>query len=338
MNLTKNKLVTLHLNEAHGLAARVLYKHNTLPRVSNFVAAALVSADADGLTGHGLMRIPSYVEQLVSKKLDGSVVPKVRYKDRASIEVDARGGFAYPAVQIALKTLISSRSFPAIAMAAIVNSHHCGVAGHIVEKIAKHGRIGLVVSNTPKAMAPPGGDRPLFGTNPIAFACPRKGVDPIIVDLSLTVVARGKIKQAEQESRPIPADWATDRYGNPTTDPKEALQGQLNAIGGNKGAALGMMIEILAGAFVSSNFGYEASSFFTRAGESPRVGQLIISIDPHAYNPDFFERIEQLVGQILSQPNTRLPGQNRMLNRRIAFKEGLEYRKELIDRLREMIL
>ena len=96
------------------------------------------------------------------------------------------------------------------------------------------------------------------------------------------------------------------------------------------------MIEILAGAFVNSNFGYEASSFFSKEGESPRVGQLIISINPNTYNPDFLERIEQLVKQVLSQPNTRLPGQNRMLNRQIAFKEGLEYRKELIDRLRNM--
>ncbi len=335
-NLTGNRSVRLHLNEAHNLAARVLYKYNTQPTVSNFVASALVSADADGLTGHGLMRIPSYVEQLVSKKLDGSVIPKVRYKDRASIEVDARGGFAYPAIQVALKALISNRSFPAIAMAGILNSHHCGVAGHIVEKLAKNGRIGLMISNTPKAMAPPAGNRPLFGTNPIAFACPRKGAEPIIVDLSLTMVARGTIKEAEQENKPIPDNWATDRHGNPTTDPKEALEGQLNAIGGIKGAALGMMIEILAGAFLKSNFGYEASSFFSDEGESPRTGQLIISIDPYNYNPDFLERTEQLVGQILNQPNTRLPGQKRILNRKIALKEGLRYRKDFIDRLREM--
>ncbi len=334
-----NDYVTLPINQAHGLARRVLFRSNTRPEVSNYVASALVLADADGQSSHGLMRVPTYVAQLKSKKLDGSVIPRVRYKDRAAIEVDANGGFAYPAVQVAIKTLITlNRSFPTIAMAAISNSHHCGVAGHIVERLAKCGRIGLLVSNTPKAMAPPGGNRPVFGTNPIAFACPRKNTEPIVIDLSLSTVARGKIKQAELQQKSIPADWATDRYGVPTTDPTEALQGQLTAIGGIKGAALAMMVEILAGAFTSSNFSYEASSFFSSEGSPPKVGQLIVSIRPNSFNPNFLDRIEYLVQEILNQRDTRLPGQNRNVNRQRALKNGVQYPKALIAQLQKMEL
>ena len=336
-----NSKVQLSYQAAYELASNALTSQGADRSVANSVASALVLADADGQTSHGLSRIPSYVEQIHCQKVDGTTYPSARVRTPSSLEIDANGGFAYPALELAVERLIDTcRSSGGITMAAIVGSHHCGVGGHPVEKLARSECIGLMFANTPKAMHVYGGKKPVFGTNPIAFACPRKALDPIVIDLSLSVAARGRIVQAAKEGREIPKEWGVDADGNPSIDPEKVLQGSLNAIGGAKGTVLAMMVEILAGAFVKSQFGFQASSFFDQEGGPPRVGQLLICINPFEFNPDFLEHIEVLINELLSEKGSafRIPGARRLEKRQLAIKTGIHYPKLLIDRLEAVIL
>jgi (2R)-3-sulfolactate dehydrogenase (NADP+) len=216
-----------------------------------------------------------------------------------------------------------------VAVAAVTNSHHCGAAGHHVEKLAKKGLVGLLFANTPKAIAPWGGQKGLFGTNPIAFAVPRKDKEPMVIDLALSKVARGKIMVAKRDNTPIPEGWALDAAGRPTTDPEAALSGTMVPMGDAKGAALVLMVEILSAALTASNFGFEASSFFEAEGAPPSVGQLLLAFAPTTLaGEQFFARVEYLFEEILSQNETRLPGERRLALRKKAAEEGLHIAEE----------
>lgn len=179
-------------------------------------------------------------------------------------------------------------------------------------------------ANAPAAMAPWGGAEPVFGTNPIAFAAPRRDAPPLIIDLSLSKVARGKIMAASKAGEPIPEGWALDRNGNPTTDAKAALAGTMVPAGEAKGATLAFMVEILAATLTGANHSFEASSFFDADGPAPGVGQTIIAFSPQEANGRAFaDRIEALIGTVLAQDGVRLPGARTRAHRAEAERNGL---------------
>ena len=324
-------------SDAESLASAALQANGADEDVADCVANALILADADGQASHGLARIPPYVDHLRCGKVNGQVKPSVRMINPSSIEVLANSGFAYPAIRSAIKSLVECCDSQGIVMAAIVCSHHCGVMGHHVEKLAQSGYIGLMFANTPKAMAVTGGKRPILGTNPIAFACPRAdGNPPIVVDTSLSTVARGRIQLAAKEGRAVPDSWGLNSAGEPTSDPKEILKGSLSTIGGGKGVALAIMVEILAGAFVRSNFGFQASSFFDMEGDAPNVGQLLICIKASEFNPAFDDQVEALIHELEGESDTRIPGSKRTRSRETAITHGLNYPEYLIDSIEQL--
>jgi len=243
----------------------------------------------------------------------------------AAIRIDGANGFAFPALDLARAEIGRKVAETGIVIAGITRSHHFGAAGRHVELLAEKGLIGLVMGNSPKAIAPWGGKSGVFGTNPIAFAAPRSGGDaPLLIDLSLSKVARGKIMVASKSGDPIPEGWALDADGNPTTDAKAALGGTMIPMGDAKGAALVLMVEILAAALTGANFGYEATSFFDAEGAPPGVGQTLIAIDPSRLSGGAFDqRMDDLIGAILDQPGTRLPGTRRLANREKAAANGV---------------
>ncbi len=322
-------------NEAWKLAFDVLQQHQTSTENAKEVADALICAEIDGQSGHGLSRIPSYIQQLSSGKVDGNAKPTIVSSNGAVIRIDAKNGFAYPALSLAIKEVASCSKKYGIAVASISHSHHFGQAGRHVERLAESGLIGLMFGNTPKAIPPWGGSKALFGTNPIAFSAPRGKAPPLVVDLSLSKVARGKVMLANQKNERIPQGWAIDEQGNPTTDAKKALAGAMLPIGDAKGSALALMVEILSAALTGSNFGFEASSFFDSEGDSPGVGQLIIAIDPGFFSGDVFsERMETIISAILEQPSTRLPGNKRLEKRKWREKtKKIAVSKELYDEI-----
>jgi (2R)-3-sulfolactate dehydrogenase (NADP+) len=288
------------------------------------VAAALVTAEADGLKGHGLSRVPTYLAMLKSGKIDGKAAPAASRPRPGVLAIDAANGFAYPAIDLAIAELPSLARAQGIVAAPIRRSNHCGSAGYHVERLARQGLVALLFANTPGAMAPWGGSKPVFGTNPIAFAAPLDGRDPLVIDMALSKVARGPIVAARQKGEPIPEGWALDADGRPTTDPAAAIAGTMVPLGDAKGATLAMMVEILAAGLVGAHFAFEASSFLDGEGGPPETGQLLLAIDPAAIGgASFAGRMHDLVAAIEGQEGTRLPGMRRYGLRAAAERDGI---------------
>jgi (2R)-3-sulfolactate dehydrogenase (NADP+) len=302
-----------------------LERAGTSPAIAESVARALVAAEVDGLKGHGLSRVASYAAQVTSRKVDGCAIPSATRTRPATLIIDAAYGFAYPALDLAVEQLPILARESGIAAAGIFRLHHAGALGLVAERLASVGLVALLFANTPSAMAAWGGQRGLLGTNPIAFAAPRLAGPPLIVDLALSEVARGKIVAAAHAGEPIPLGWATDKAGQPTTSAKDALEGTLLPSGGAKGAALALMVEVLAAAVTGANFASEASSFLDANGPPPATGQLIIAIDASALGAGagLASRLQILGENIEAESGVRVPGSRRFALRAAAARDGI---------------
>ena len=287
------------------------------------VARALLAAELAGQNGHGLRRVEAYAAQARTGKVDGFAVPKAETTRPGALAIDAGNGFAYPAMDLALDWLPGAAQTQGIAIAGIRRSHHCGVAGVIVEALAERGVAALMLANSPAAMAPWGGRRPLFGTDPIAFAAPLGGGAPVVVDVSLSKVARGKIMAAGQKGEPIPEGWALDADGQPTTDAKAALAGTMIPLGDAKGTALALMVELLCAGLTGANYAWQATSFFDGEGDPPGTGQAIIAIDPDAFGPGGEERMKLMADMVAGTEGARLPGRRRQQIRADYLENGI---------------
>lgn len=315
----------LSLDNASDLAARALTAAGVSATNANVVAKALVAAERDGLASHGLSRVAYYADQAAAGKVDGLAEPTIAER-AAVVMVDAHHGFAFPAVAAGLSRARALASQYGIAAVGVTNSHHFGVAGHPVEALAEDGLIGIAMGNAPASIAPWGGKRPLYGTDPIAFAAPRRDHSPLVVDLSVSRVARGKVMLAARTGESIPDDWALDAEGRPTTDPQAALAGSMLPMGDAKGAALALMVEILSAGLTGANFGYQASSLFDAEGPPTDIGQFFLVIDPEHFagRDSFLDRIEGLFARMLEEPEVRLPGSRRLAAREAAHSAGIE--------------
>lgn len=313
----------LTVDEANLLVVETLMRCCTSRANAESVARALILAELAGQLGHGLRRVAAYAAQAKSGKVDGMAVPSGQWTRPGTFAVDAAHGFAFPALDLAVAALPEIARAQGIAMAGIRRSHHSGVAGLVVEALAEKGLMALMVANTPAAMAPWGAAKPLFGTNPVAFAAPIADAEPIVIDISLSKVARGKIMAAQQKGEPIPEGWALDANGQPTTDPTAALAGTMIAMGGAKGAALAIMVEMLSAGLTGANYAFEATSYFDAQGEPPGTGQTIIVIDPKALGFDTERRFALLASLIEESEGARLPGRRRQALRAKLSADGI---------------
>ncbi|MCJ2095193.1 Ldh family oxidoreductase [Methylobacterium sp. J-072] len=326
----------LSLAEAHALASGAFRRCGASPVSADSTARALVAAEADGLKGHGLSRVPGYAGQLRTGKVVGAAGVVVTRPRPGLLAIDAGHGFAYPAIDAALAELPGLARRQGIAAAGIRRSHHCGAAGLPVETLAEAGCIAILFANTPAAMAPWGGNRAVFGTNPLAFGCPLPGRAPIVIDLALSKVARANIVGAKQRGEAIPEGWALDAEGRPTTDPAAALDGTMAPLGDAKGTALALMVELLAAGLTGANFAAEASSFLDPVGEPPGTGQLILAIDASALSPGAPERFAGLAAAIEDQDGARLPGSRRLALRARAAQDGLALPDALLAEIAQL--
>jgi (2R)-3-sulfolactate dehydrogenase (NADP+) len=301
-------------------------------------AKALVYAEARGLASHGVSRIGQYAAHLANGRADGNARPAIAAERAGAVLIDARCGLAYPACELAVSEAIRRAGEFGVAFAGVTNSHHFGVAAYHIEPMVSAGLVGLALGNSPAAMPPAGGRRPLFGTNPIAAIFPRESALPLLVDLSLSEVARGKLMVAARENRPIPPGWALDKDGDPTTDPRAGLDGSMLPMGGAKGAMLALVVELLVTALTGAALGFEATSFFVDEGNRPRLGQAFLAIDPDALagRAVYAERIETLVAAMTADPAVRLPGDRRRALALAAEKDGVELAPALQQQLIEL--
>jgi (2R)-3-sulfolactate dehydrogenase (NADP+) len=220
-----------------------------------------------------------------------------------------------------------------LGLVAVTNSHHFGVAGHYVEAAARAGYVSLLFGNTPAAMPMVGGTKAIFGTNPLAAAFPT-GSDPLVIDMSLSAVARGKLLVAAKNGQAIPEGWALTADGKPTTDPQEGLKGLMLPLGGDKGALLALIVELLVVGLSGSRFSYEADSFFDPKGNRPRIGQLILTIDPGLAGASIFaSRMQDFLQVLSSDAGTRLPGQRRFQQRATGFSGGVTVSDVVVEEI-----
>jgi len=296
------------------LATRALARAGANSAMASITAHALVDAELQGLASHGVSRIPQYATHLRNGRADGDAVPAIIRERGGAVLVDAGNGLAFPACAMAVQEAIRRATEFGVSFAGVTRSHHFGVAAHHLRPVSAAGLVGLALGNSPAAMAAAGGRHPIFGTNPIAATFPRAQGEPLVIDLSLSEVARGKVMIAAKEGKPIPLGWALDRDGNPTTDPNAALTGSMLALGGTKGAMLALIVELLACALTGAAFGFEADSFFVDEGNQPNLGQAFLVIDPGAVTGRdvYLARVEALISEMMKDAGVRMPGTRRL--------------------------
>lgn len=327
----------LSVAEAHALVCAALTANRTSIENAVSVANALVAAELVGQGGHGLRRVAAYAAQSKVGKVDGFATPQLTRTRPSAVSIDAARGFAYPALDLAIAELAEIAPKQGVAMAGIRRSHHAGVAGLPVEALADKGLIALFFTNSPPSMAPWGGSKALFGTNPIAFAAPAEGGHPVVVDVSLSKVARGKVMAAAQKGEKIPEGWALNAEGRPTTDPKSALAGTMLPTGDAKGATLALMVELLAAGLTGGNYAFEQTSFFDDKGAPPGTGQLLIAIDPEAFGGvRAVARFTEMAQAITGTPGARVPGARRQELRARMISEGIQVDAALIDEITKL--
>jgi (2R)-3-sulfolactate dehydrogenase (NADP+) len=323
--------------ELERLAHAVLKQHGVTDAAAAACARVLVQADACGVETHGVSRIPMYCDMLRAGRIDPQAVPRLveSAPGGPAALVDACGGLAYDACDLAVAALTERALRDGVAFVGVRNSSHVGALGLHLEPLAASGLVALALSNSPAVMPFWGGRTPALGTNPVAAIFPRRQGMPLLIDLSMTTVARGHILLAAQRNEPIPEGWALDRHGQPTTDAREALQGSLLPVGGAKGAMLALCFELLCSALTGAALSFEADAFFDPAGKAPRIGQAFIAFSPErlAGQAVYFERVEALLAQIAQDPEVRLPGARREALRAQALAEGVVVRDELLAKL-----
>jgi len=329
-------------SELEHLAVAALQAAGAAPHQAEPTARALLASEAQGLPSHGLSRVAMYASHLRTGRVHGQAQPTIAAARASSVLVDAADGFAFPACALAVQEAIARARQTGIAIGAVTNSHHFGAAAWHLEPVAEAHMVGLAFGNSPAAMPCAGGKRALLGTNPIAAVFPRSKAAPVVIDLSLSEVARGKLMVAANQGKPIPLGWALDQDGKPTTDAAAGLQGCMlpfgSAQGGAKGALLALMVELLVISLTGAHFGAEADSFFETEGNRPRIGQVFLVINPDALagGSIYAERIEALITAMLADTGTRVPGAQRAARQAAAQQQGLNIPDALLQTLRAL--
>jgi (2R)-3-sulfolactate dehydrogenase (NADP+) len=328
--------LSVSIDEAHELCRAALIGVGVAEEHAKIVAAALVRSEMDGQVGHGLSRVPSYVLQVQAGKVNLRARPRLEHAKPGLLRIDADFGFAFPAIAMVLPELASLAKTHGIGAASIYHSHHFGVAGHPCEDLATMGLVSFLYGNAPKAIAPTGSSEKVLGTNPIAFAAPHLP-HPLVVDFAVSTVARGKILAARQQGRQIPVGWALGPDGEQTTDPEIALQGSMVPIGGAKGAALALIVEVMSACLAGAALGVEASSLFDGEGGPPDLGQVLIAIDPGPLSRQLFsDRMAALATVYENIDGARFPGESRLAKRETAKKHGLTVPASLVQAIKNL--
>lgn len=326
---------TMTLKEIETLSAQALQGAGTRLESAQSLAKAVAAAEADGIKSHGLVYVPNYCEHVRCGKVDGQALPTVSISSTTAVRVDARCGFAHPAIDEGFVPLVDLAKTNGCAAMVVHHSYNCGVLGYHTERLAKQGLVALGFTNAPASIAPVGGKVPVVGTNPFSLAVPDgQGGVAFVVDQSASVVAKSEIILRGRAGKPIPEGWALDAAGQPTTDPTVALQGSMAPSGGYKGFGVGLMVEVLAAALSGACLGTQASPFSGTAGGPPKTGQCFVAFYPGVFSGgNFAERIQDLIASIKAQPEARLPGERRFENRTKNAQQGVELEVALIEKV-----
>ncbi len=310
---------------------KILRKHGLNSQHSKICADALINAELVGAPSHGLSRLKMYCDRIKKKVIDPKPKIKIKKISDSITHVDANNSIGFVAANIAIKYAINNAKKTGIGLVAVKNSGHYGLSGYYAEQAVKKNLIVLVFTNAPPAVAPHGALKSLFGTNPICFGTPTGSKIPFILDTSISMINRGKIRVAEREGKKIPEGVALDKYGKPTTEPKKALEGVQLPIAGFRGSGLAWMVDILSGVFTGGNHAGKVKDPFTDFSGPQNIGHLFFVMKPNLFvGSSFKARIKNNIKIIKNLPKIKgikeilYPGQNKF-NR---FKSNLK--KEIV--------
>ncbi|OMH36256.1 Ldh family oxidoreductase [Motiliproteus sp. MSK22-1] len=302
---------------------------------ANALAASIEAAEAQGLTNVGLAHLPDYCDGLRSGCIDGNAAPTVVKPTPMVFQIDAHSGLAHSGFDKVYDDLVLTAKQFGVAVFSQKNGYTCGALGYFVDRLARAGLVAQASANAgPPSIVVPGGNKPVFGTNPLAFAVPGLNGAALLIDQSSSASALVNIRAAAQSGEQLPQGWAVDLQGQPTTDPNAALQGALLAMGGGyKGTNIALLVEILSAGLTGANWSCDAPSFIGET-QCPDVGLFIIVIDPAIVFGDGFEaRISKYMSRFVHDYGGRIPGSQRS-SALEGNKEGVWVTAELINRIK----
>lgn len=332
--------VRLSLDEVRTLCTSVLKAQGLSSDHVHAVTETIVAGERDGCPAHGLYRLLVCAHTIRSGKVSLDAKPKVLRSAPAIVHVDARGAFAQLAFKQGRPALISCARIYGMAALAINNCVHFAALWPEVEQLANDGLVALAVTPSHAWVAPAGGRRPVFGTNPIAFSWPRAGKPPYVFDFATSAVARGEIELHARQDKPIPIGWGVGSDGNPTTSAASALAGAMLTFGGHKGSALATMVELLAGPLIGDMTSRESLAHDAGAKASPLGGELILVLNPASFLGEgaqaHLDRAEILFDEICGQ-GARLPSQRRYDAREQSERGGVQVDATLLAEIKRLI-
>lgn len=300
------------------------------------LARATVAAEAEGQRSVGLGHLPDYLEGYRAGRIDRSAVPAITRPAPAIFLSDAGGGLAHPGFDLALDELVQATRNLGVAIFSQRNAFTCGALGHFARALAARGLVAMAATNGPALMAGAGGGRPVFCTNPLAFAVPRGGGRALLIDQASSATAFVNVRAAAESGRPIPHGWAVDEHGRDTTDPREAMRGALLAFGGTRGANIALMVEVLAAGLSGANWSVDAPRF-DDGEKSPGAGLFVLAIQPALLDPEFAGRIDRHLRRLLDDFGVHVPGEAKEMSRERAARQGVEVPEKLLRSIRAYI-
>ncbi len=330
--------IRMSLEEVHQIASVLLKAQGFNDAHATAIANTVTAAERDECRHHGLFRIPFYVNALRAGQASGDAEPTLTDLASGILKIDAHYGFSPLALERADEALANRAKEKGIAALAVNNALNVAALWPEVERLANRGLVAFAFVAASPYVAPAGGTKPLYGTNPMAFAWPRLNQPPLVFDQASSASARGEIQLRLRDGKSLPEGWAIGPDGQPTTDPKEALAGAQLPFGGFKGASIAMMVELLAGPLVGDLLSYEAGEKDVANTGAPCGGELIIAIDPvqcieRGDRVAQLEHGERLFSKILEQDGARLPSERRYEARKRTVVDGVEVPRALHETL-----
>jgi len=305
-------------NKKLNLIIKNIFKRHKLSfEHAKICADALINAELVGAPSHGLSRLKMYCDRINKKVINPKPKIKIKKISQSITQIDANNSIGFVAADIGIKKAISNAKKTGIGLVGIKNSGHYGLSGYYAEQAVKKNLITMCFTNAPPAIAPHGAKKSLFGTNPICFGTPTASKIPFILDTSVSVINRGKIRVAARTNKKIPEGVALDKFGKPTTDAKKALAGVQLPIAGFRGSGLAWMVDILSGVLTGGNHGGKVKDPFDDFSGPQNIGHLFIAIKPNLFIGNYNERIKENIKRIKRLPKIKgvkeilYPGQNK---------------------------
>ena len=324
------------------LIKSIFCKYGLSVKHANICAKALINAELVGAPSHGLSRLKMYCDRIKKKVINSKPKIKIKKISQSISHIDGNNSIGFVVADIGIKQAIKNAKKTGFGLVAIKNSGHYGLSGYYAEQAVKKNLIAMCFTNAPPAIAPHGSKKSLFGTNPICFGVPAKKNIPFILDTSMSIINRGKIRVAAKTGKKIPEGVALDKFGKPTTDAKKALKGVQLPIAGFRGSGLAWMVDILSGVFTGGNHGGKVKDPFDDFSGPQNIGHLFIVMKSNLFVGNYNQRIIENIKRIKRLPKIKgvkeilYPGQNKRKRYKKNFNKKINIQANISEDLKKL--